>query len=148
MHKELKIARASARAIRGVRRDTRAGKARPGYLDENPGAFTRVTEAYLFLDVRTVTISELKATANINASKIVRGITPLNCKLPNQLDVQLQFKKGNAPTVCPSERYLHYTTYIVRIVCQKKQGKCPIYNRVRIGKHECVMFKKQPIHFG
>jgi hypothetical protein len=39
-----------------------------------------MTEAYLFLDVRTVTISELKATANINASKIVRGITPLNCK--------------------------------------------------------------------
>jgi hypothetical protein len=74
-----------------ARRDTRAGKARPGLLNENPGAFTRVTEAYLFLDVRTVTISELKATANINASKIVRGITPLNCKLQIQRDVQLQF---------------------------------------------------------
>ncbi|OOE14780.1 hypothetical protein UN64_06225 [Fictibacillus arsenicus] len=88
-----KIARAKYTDGWRARRDTRAGKARPGLLNENPGAFTRVTEAYLFLDVRTVTISELKATANINASKIVRGITPLNCKLQIQRDVQLQFKK-------------------------------------------------------
>jgi hypothetical protein len=81
----------STRTNGGARRYTRAGKARPGLSFENQDAFTRVTEAYLFLDVRTVTISELKATENINASKIVRGITPLNCKLLSQRDVQLQF---------------------------------------------------------
>ncbi|MCM3731858.1 hypothetical protein M3196_09295 [Fictibacillus nanhaiensis] len=77
----IKNARARNTDEWGARRDTRAGKAKPGLSYGNPDAFTRVTEAYLFLDVRTVTISELKATANINASKIVRGITPLNCKL-------------------------------------------------------------------
>lgn len=60
------------------------------------------SRAVYFLCDKTETISDAKATANISASNIVRGITPFRAKPVHDW---LQLAKESAPT---TQRTLYY----------------------------------------